>query len=260
MKYYYFISIALFLSSCRIFPFLYIPNGLNMPLPGNKHETKLNLYTGSQESYGARGSYAIDSHIVAFADGFTLQYRQERPPENFKHTIFDAGAGYYTKIGSHGRFDALIGGGYGTTNSSTRNVLFDFSFSHTKSSDTMEDLHITSNLSRLTLQMDFGLNYQYVEIAMGLRLTELYPNGNYIATYSDTNQVTGRQKIMSLKNNALLIEPGLMLSAGLNNVKVSLEFGFCYRLSGLKVDEYYGDLYFPSFATVGITVNLFNKN
>jgi len=57
---------------------------------------------------------------------------------------------------------------------------------------------------------------------------------------------------------AVLLEPEFMLAFGVKNIKIYTNFGLSIPVAGLQVDpSRYGMLYFPYFATVGITVQLF---
>jgi hypothetical protein len=270
-KYFWFFSILLGLSSCRALPYLYVPDNLNMPLPGNKHEIKTTIYANGNSGYGLQASYAVDSHIVVYADGnkinqsnklvYKIGYQTRNLKSEYNYLIVDAGGGYYTHIGKYFRFDATAGLGYGSANATTNNLLIDYNFfSRQRAPDTLENLNITAHYFRINAQIDFALHTKPFELALGVRFSELLPSGNYCATYSDTSNIIRRQKLMPLNQGALLIEPGLMMTAGIKNVKIETQFGLSYQLNGLKVDKYYGDLYFPYFISMGLTFNLFNRN
>jgi hypothetical protein len=50
-----------------------------------------------------------------------------------------------------------------------------------------------------------------------------------------------------------------MFPMGTKHAKLSLDFGFSYKIGGYRIDEFYGSLYFPYYLNAGITLNLFNR-
>lgn len=62
-----------------------------------------------------------------------------------------------------------------------------------------------------------------------------------------------------MTGHALLLEPALMIAAGPENVKFTVQYGLLYQLDGLRVAPNYGPLYEDGFITVGLTLNLFRE-
>jgi len=250
-----FLEILVLFYSCRTTPVLYYPNALNMPLASEKHELKVTASYGS-DGIGFRGSYAVDSHLLIYANGCFIGNGWRWKLNNPENTIVGAGVGYYTKFEGHGRLDIMAGAGYLTTNSQTNNHFIEF-FSNAP--DSNENLHIIAKFFSGSLQANLGYVSENVCFGFGLRFTNLYLNGNYFATYTDqkTNNFLS-QKIIPLKGNSLFVEPGFAISYGNKDFKVTADFGLSYQNNGFKIDGFYGPLYSSPFVTLGISLNLFN--
>jgi hypothetical protein len=245
-KHLIFFSLAALLLSCRVTPYLYHPVMLNMPLPHEEKEIKATIYTGS-EGAGIQASYSINNWLV-LAGNCSMVY----DGKYIDHAVTDIGAGFYKKIGKTGSFEILGSGGYGFTNTNVLNKRWlDYADN--------EYLNIYSKMYRGSLQLDIGVRNDYIEFSIGARLTDMFFDGDYEALYYDINNHIDSLKHMPLKGHALFIEPGMTLSAGIRNVKFTGSIGFSYQIDGMTINPFYGPLYFPLYATAGITVELFGK-
>jgi hypothetical protein len=245
-KYLIFFSLAALLLSCRATPYLYHPVMLNMPLPHDEKEIKATGYTGL-EGEGIQASYSINKWLV-LAGNCSMVY----DGHYIDHAVTDIGAGFYKKIDKYASFEILGSGGYGFTNSDVLNKRW-FKY------EDNEYLYIYSQMYRGSLQADIGVRNKYMILSAGLRLTDMFFDGDYEALYYDINNHIDNLKHMPLKGHALFIEPGLTFSVGLRNVKVTGSVGYSYKIEGMTINPFYGPLYFPLYATEGITVQLFGK-
>jgi len=154
---------------------------MNIPLMGNKNEIKADVNIDLNSDLGLNASYAIGKNFLLYADGLKIHSYTSDPYSNINEVLGHVGAGYYTRIGNHGRFEFLGGGGYGTTNSTIVNHLWGFG-----EPPSIETLNISSRLYSLSAQVDIGFASRYFDCGLGLRLTDLMPSGNYTAIYTDT--------------------------------------------------------------------------
>ncbi len=249
----------LFLVTCFCFsctPSLYVPPPLNMPLAGNKDEFKGNLFAYSNE-FGIQASYAVDSHCVLLtsltgANGRTGTATLDVTTyySTINNFLGDIGAGYFEKFDQNGRFEVLGGFGYGNANSHnvvldpSANSLFGFAMDN-----------ISGNFMHGFGQCDIGLVKKNFEFGLGLRLSYLTPEANFQCVPIG-NTYSPPEYSDEIGGSALFLEPAIMISAGLEQVKLNLSIGYSSKLFGADISRDYGSIYQDLTIGFGISCNL----
>lgn len=87
-------SIALFASSCSS---IYIPNVPNTPMLSSKGELSASAHTSLKGNVSFNSAYAVSDHFGVLLNGSVMN--SNRPKKDFKHTLMETGAGYFTAFG-----------------------------------------------------------------------------------------------------------------------------------------------------------------
>lgn len=253
------------LSGCS--PYLYIPNSVYMPLASDQGEFKGNICYGTSGT-GLQASYCVGEHILVMTniseynsvntDSYTpglLNF-----PYSYNNFCGDLGLGYFHKLGGHGRIELLAGAGYGSSNSNLQGAPPGYS-TVGYSGNKLADYMVSGNFMDVFAQPDIGLVYGNYEFGLGVRLNELNFNGKY--SVNEQTDSTKKFNIpvynTSLNGTAFIVQPSLMVSLGLEKVKLNLNLGYSAKLSGPNIDSKYGSVYQVFFVSAGVTVNLFKK-
>jgi len=247
-------------------PYLYIPDSVYMPLAGNKGEFKGNLSYGTSGA-GLQASYCVGDHILLMtniSEYNSMNNNAYTPgllsfPYSYKNFSGDLGAGYFHRIGDHGRVELIAGAGYGSSNSNLEGA--PPGYSGIGYSGNLANYTVNGSFLHLFAQPDIGLVYGNYEFGLGVRLSGLNLNGKYsIEQQTDSNKNFVRAVYnTNLNGTTLIIQPALMVSLGLEKVKLNLGLGYSGKLSGPNIDANYGTVYQNFFVSAGVTVNLFRK-
>jgi hypothetical protein len=215
-----YILLALFCTGCYPVGNLYQIPPPNMPLPFNPGETKINTYLSSL-GYGVQASCAIDSHFVIMvnANGQNTQYNRwygENDDPTLSTTMSnfqgDIGGGYYKHLDTMVRFEIL--GGIGYANDDYYDV------SPSINGEYNSTTVASGQFIHLLLQSDVGLVVKHVELAVGLRLSNLVAKTNYNFRYYDPGSSVQQNYFLNETGDALFLEPYLTFAWGFKNVKL----------------------------------------
>ena len=213
------ISLVVICTGCYPVGSLYQLPPPNMPLPFSPGETKLNTYLSSL-GYGIPASCAIDSHFVMMVNvnGQNTQYNRWYPANddptlttmltNFQG---DIGGGYYKHWDTMVRFEIL--GGIGYSNGDYYDV------SPSINGEYNSTTVASGQFIHLLLQSDVGLVGKHLELAVGLRLSNLVAKTNYNFTYYDPGSSVQQNYFLNETGDALFLEPYLTFAGGFKNVK-----------------------------------------
>jgi len=245
-------------------PYMYIPNSVYMPLAGNKGEFKGNICYGTSGT-GLQASYCVGEHILVMtniSEYNSVNTETYTPgllnfPYSYNNFCGDLGLGYFHRLGNHGRIELIAGAGYGSANSNLEGA--PPGYSSIGFSGNLANYALNGNFIHLFAQPDIGLVYKNYEFGLGVRLSELNLNGKYtIDQQTDSNKNFIRPIYnTSLNGSAIIIQPALMVSLGLEKIKLNLDLGYSGKLSGPNIDAKYGSVYQDFFVSAGVTVNLF---
>lgn len=216
---------------------IYVPNVVNIPLNSNKGDVTAGLYTGTC-GYDLQFNYAVSDHIAVMLNGSYGKNSPENdslPNDYYKHVFGEAGAGYFTKFGSTGRFEAYggMGTGYGTANN---NYLFIGA----------QSVYATGYYNRLFAQVNIANVTEFVDEGFCLRAT--YVNF-FKYTYSSTDY--------KHSNDQIFIEPVGFARFGWRYVKFESQIGFAIPVGNKSFDDYQPFIF--NFGLV-FNINAFGNN
>jgi hypothetical protein len=257
LKSFFGVVFCMFQVSCStIFhsPCVYQPVPVNMPLPGAKGELKINAFVTESNICGVQGAYTADSHIVAVFDGAMLNYVLPKDiqiydgPSSLYDFVYsgDIGAGYYTRFGRHGRFEAIGGLGYGSSRFYSENNAWGLYIRYLK-----------SQYIRAFARADAGFVYKNFEIGLGLGFNALSSEGKYMITYGNNNNLV--KSSYSLNYMSPCADAHLLLAAGIKNVKLTGSIGYNGLLGGPSINAGNSSLYKGAYLSMGLTINIFGK-
>jgi hypothetical protein len=184
----------------------YVPNVINSPMFSNKGEIQASGH-GGIAGFDPQVSYAITDHLGVMVNGSFADRTSDSTDNYNKHRFIEAGAGYYQKIGSIGRFEAYGGGGFGKLKA-YQNVGFWIS-----SADV--------NCMRFFVQPAIGLSTDVFDGSIATRLVAL------------------NLKQDTLSNTGLLLEPVITAKVGYRYVKAVFQFGISLPLNSEQIDFTY---------------------
>ena len=260
----FFACLAASLTSCS--PYMYIPDSVFMPLASEKGEFKGNICYGTSGT-GLQASYTIGNHLLVMTN--ISEYNSVNTgtytpgllnfPYSYNNFSGDLGLGYFYKLGLHGRVELIAGGGYGSSNAFLEGA--PPGHSAVGYSGNLANYALSGNFMHLFAQPDIGLVYGNYEFGLGARFNELNLNGKYsIEQQTDSNKTFSHPVYnTNLNGTALVIQPALTVSLGLEKIKLNLNLGYSAQISGPDIDPKYGSVYQAFFVSGGVTVNLFRK-
>ena len=226
------VLIAAFTTGCS--PLFYSPNSQNVPLISHKGDNKLTV-AGNGNQVELQGAYGVTDAFAIQANGGLYIPRNEDNGNGGSGKFFELGAGYFTPIQDNFVFEAygLIGMG------SMENH-----FPSTKEANPQSKGEISANVIRVGIQPNFGYKSKHFEAALSSRIVNLmYNNIKGDLIYNSENQID----FLTENKSNFLIEPAITLRAGIERVKLQVQYGYSYNLSNkdFKQDK--------SFLTVGLS-------
>ena len=223
--------IGAFATSCS--PLFYSPNTQNVPLISQKGDNTLNV-SGNGNQVELQGAYGITESIAIQANGGLYIPRNEDNGNGGSGKFLEIGAGYFTPIADNFVFET-----YGIIGVGSMENHFP-----TTQGDTGSKGDISANVMRIGIQPNFGYKSKHFEAALSSRIVNL----TYNNIKGDLN-FNGENQIIFLNDNKsnFLIEPAITLRAGLERVKLQVQYGYSYNLSNsdFKQDN--------SFLTLGLS-------
>jgi hypothetical protein len=206
-------------TSCN--PPSYIPTMVNTPMFNNKGEFQATVAAGST-NFDAQLGYAITKNIGIIVNGSYADQKNDSTDEFHKHTIYEAGLGYYTPIYKRLMFEAFVG--YGKADL-----------------ETMEDDGIAdANYDLIFLQPAIGITNDFITASFAPRINIV--DIDYLLNDKMYNKST------------YFITPTFTVKGGYKYVKMVVQFGFNF-----SVDEYIDFEYEKKFFNFGLTFTLGRK-
>jgi len=209
-------SLILFLGACAP---AYVPNVINAPLLSNKGEVQLAVNTGIA-GFDPQFAYAVTDHFGIMVNGSFANWTSDSTDNFHKHQFFELGTGYYTKIGSSGRFETFGGFGFG-------NLRADYS----------NDLWLSKsrvNSTRFFIQPTIGATTSIFDGSFATRI------------------VLVELKQDNISASGLFVEPVLTGKVGYKYVKGVFQLGFSLPLNSNNLPFNYQ----PFIVSVGIQANI----
>jgi hypothetical protein len=200
----------------------YVPNVINSPMFSNKGELQASGH-GGIAGFDPQVSYAITDHLGVMVNGSFADRTSDSTDNYNKHRFIEAGAGYYQKIGSIGRFEAYGGGGFGKLKA-YQNVGFWIS-------------NADVNTLRFFIQPAIGISTDVFDGSIATRIVAL----------------NMKQDILS--STELLIEPVITAKVGYRYIKAVFQFGMSLPIDDKTIDFTYQPLIF----SIGLQATLGKK-
>jgi hypothetical protein len=214
---YFTVSVTLVVSSCAP---AYIPNVINTPLLSNKGEFQAAVYTGTS-GFDPQLAYAVSDHVGLMLNGSFASRTNDSTDDYHKHQFVEIGTGYYTKIGTEGRFETFGGFGYGKVKVNDDNDLW--------------LAHSDVNSIRLFIQPAFGLTSDFFDGSAAMRFV-------FLDLYQG-----------SVKGSDFFIEPVVTCKLGFKYVKAVFQTGFSLRTFSSS-SNYFN--YQPFIISIGLQANI----
>jgi hypothetical protein len=219
-------------------PIFYTPNTQNVPLISQKGETNITL-SGNGNRVELQGAYGVTDGFAVNANGGLFIPANLSNGNGGSGKFMEIGGGYFNPVSNHLVFETygIIGLG------SMENHL-----PTTVTQNPQTTGNISANIFRYGIQPNFGYKSKYFSAAISSRIVSLnYSNvmGNLI--FEGKNQVD----YLNENRSSVLLEPALTLKAGLEMVKLQIQYGYSLNLtnSNFRQDN--------PFLTVGL--NFFFK-
>jgi hypothetical protein len=213
------VFITIIVSSCAP---AYVPNVVNTPLLSNKGEVQAAVYKGLS-GFDPQLSYAITDHVGLMLNGSFADRTSDSTDDYHKHQFVEIGSGYYTKIGTKGRFETFGGFGYGKLQAYWESGILE-PYADVKSIR----FFVQPTIGVTTKIFDGGLSWRFVLIDM----------------YQGSANSTG-----------IFAEPVLTGKLGFKYVKFITQFGFTIPLNF----EYIDFSYEPFIFSVGLQATIGKK-
>lgn len=196
----------------------YVPNVLPAPMLEEKGEMVFNAHTGTA-GFDPQFAIGITDHVGIVANGSFRNYTSDSTDNFHQHRFFETGAGYFTPLGSAGRFEVFAGGGFGRLKAEFDNPLF----------ESFADVYCV----RSFVQPTIGFVTDVAEMSLSTRfVTVLLKQGSQTAF-------------------APFVEPAVTLKLGYRQVKGVAQLGF-----SLPIREQLDFLYQPFIFSLGLQVRL----
>jgi hypothetical protein len=210
------LAIILLLASCTP---AYVPNTLNTPLMSNKGEIQVGANVGLS-GFDPQASFAVTDHVGLMLNGSFRNSTSDSSDSFHKHVFLEGGCGYFTKIGSIGRFETF--GGYG------------FSKLQAYSENGIWASYADATCNRIFIQPAIGIATKVFDGSFATRMVMV-----------DMHQA-------DMQNTGFFLEPALTLKLGYKYVKGMLQFGLSFPLNSEVIDFNYQ----PFLFSVGLQATL----
>jgi hypothetical protein len=184
-------------------PVFYQPNTINIPLLSEEEEHRFSLNYINSEANGFEMQYAgtIGPSMALMINGMYVS-KPEGSDFYGYGSLIEGGLGFYHPMGSKWSFNLFGGGGLGRAALQTK----DFN-------------QAMFGYQRYFAQPSIGIRLKSFEAGLGLRVSGLIYN---IENNSLTNNEARAALIEFSRKTLLLVEPGLMLRYGFENVKLQV--------------------------------------
>jgi len=204
------------ISACS--PKYYSPNTLNVPLISQKAETNLTV-AGNGNQIEFQAAYGMTNSFSLMANGGLYIPAELDNGNGGSGKLAEIGGGYFRKILDNWLFESYAILGYGTFENHLPSTIASFPQTTGK---------ISGSIFRIGVQPSFGYKSKYLSAAVSARLSNLnYSNINGDLIFDNVDQV----KYLNENSGFILIEPALTLKAGLEKVKIQIQYTYSLNAS-----------------------------
>jgi hypothetical protein len=225
---------CVFLVSCN--PKYYSPNTQNVPLLTEKGETNLTV-SGNGNQFEFQVANALTSNFAVKANGGLFIPPDLDNGNGGSGKFLELGVGYFKPLASGLVFETYGIIGFGSMENHLPSTI-------QTSPNTKGD--ISANVIRFGVQPNFGYKSKVFSAALSSRIVNLtYSNIEGDLIFEGINQVN---YLADNKSN-LLIEPALTLKAGLEKIKLQLQYGYSLNVSNSQFTQD------KSYLTLGVNFN-----
>jgi hypothetical protein len=210
-----FVFVILILNSCAP---VYVPSVVNAPLLTNKGEVQVALHAGTA-GIDPQFAYALSNHVGVMLNGSFANNTSDSTNNFHRHSFVEIGSGYYTNLGTRGKFEVFGGVGFGKIQALYDNNLW----------VSMSDV----NYTRYFIQPTIGFTTKIFDAGLSSRfvLINLHQKAGSITAY--------------------FIEPVITGKLGYDHIKAVMQLGFSLPLnSNINSINYQ-----PILISVGIQSN-----
>lgn len=181
----------------------YVPNTVHTPMLSQKNEFHASVH-GGLSGFDPQLAFAPAENIGVMVNGSFADNTTDTTDNYHKHTFVEAGVGYFTPVGTKGRFELYGGYGAGVLEAMYENKLWS------------DQEKINSN--RVFLQPAFGMTSNYFDASLASRLA-------YVKLYSRGESAAG-----------VFVEPVLTTKFGYKFLKGIAQIGLSMPLNKAQVD------------------------
>jgi hypothetical protein len=193
--------VLLFVSACS---YVYVPNAAHIPLISKKGDVSATVLTGTS-NFDFQTAYGLTDQLALMLNGsFSNRTRTTDSSAFHRHSLVEAAAGYYKKIGRSGVLEVYGGGGYGSTFNYEQDNSYLF---WGESSGKYAKFFIQPNIGATSDIFDGGLSFRLCYVNY---FDYMYYNDPWPAQHS------------------LFVEPVLTGKIGYKNVKFIMQLGFSF--------------------------------
>lgn len=221
-------------ASCN--PKFYTPNSQNVPLLSKKGETNLTL-SGNGNQAEFQGAYAVGNNVAIKANGGSFIPSDLDNGNGGSGKFIEFGSGYFKPITENWIFETYALVGFGSFENHLPSTI-------NESPNTKGD--ISATILRYGIQPNFGYKSEFFSAAVSSRFVNLsYSNVEGDLIFEKQPQVN----YLKTNSNNFLIEPALTLRAGVEKIKLQLQYGYSLNVSN---NDFRQD---KNFLTVGLNFN-----
>lgn len=222
------------LTSCN--PKFYTPNTQNVPLISQQGETNLTL-SGNGNQVEFQGAYGISNNIAIKANGGLFIPADLDNGNGGSGKFLEFGGGYFKSIQENWVFESYAIVGFGT---------FENHLPATTMGNPQTKGDISASILRIGIQPNFGYKSKNFSAAVSSRFVNLsYNNIKGDLVFDGENQTD----YLKTNDSNFLIEPALTLRAGLEKIKLQLQYGYSLNLSNSDFKQDH------PFLTLGLNFN-----
>lgn len=205
-------------------PIFYTPNTLNVPLISQKGETNLTL-AGNDNRVEFQGAYGVTNQFAINANGGLFIPANLSNGNGGSGKFIELGGGYFNAIDQNFVFEAYGIIGLGSMENHLPSTVAQYP-------QTKGD--ISANIIRFGIQPNFGYKSKYFSAAISSRIVSLnYSNIEGDLIFDGINQIN---YLIDNRSN-FLVEPALTIKAGIEKVKIQIQYGYSLNLSNSKFKQ-----------------------
>ncbi len=186
---------------------VYVPTAKHTHFLDSEDEADIAVYTGLN-GFDAQGAYALTPKL-GVVGGISASNREgSSSSSDHQHIAIEVGAEYFKKLGKNGRFEALAGLGFGTSEAKEH---YDFYGP--------QKVNAKGSFSNYFLQSNIGLETRAFDLGLAVRMNQIVFSKfeTSSTTYNNTKAGT-------------FFEPSIFARLGWEKLKVETQIGFSVPL------------------------------